>query len=180
MLSIKRPDINLRYTAPGQHDRSPGGGEGSPEEGRRKEGIGKEWKTKRVQKWRKKEGKGRKDEMRKTKKVTTSETEEGRKEARVTRQYKERGGVKRQSVECNFSGTGKRRERRGAREQVQSSGWWPKNFTTSSSAPFLSSSCPLFLTYFYSGCYFSPSHSSKSTMLSASKEMTAIHLVEIQ
>lgn len=34
MLSIKRPAINTRYTAPGQHDRSPGGGGGSPEEGR--------------------------------------------------------------------------------------------------------------------------------------------------
>lgn len=33
MLSIKRPAINTRYTAPGQHDRSPGGGGGSPEEG---------------------------------------------------------------------------------------------------------------------------------------------------
>lgn len=46
MLSIKRPAINTRYTAPGQHDRSPGGGGGSPEEGRRMGGGGivKEWK----------------------------------------------------------------------------------------------------------------------------------------
>lgn len=46
MLSIKRPAINTRYIAPGQHDRSPGGG-GSPEEGRRQEGIKKKKKNRR-------------------------------------------------------------------------------------------------------------------------------------
>lgn len=43
MLSIKRPAINTRYTAPGQHGRSPGGRGGSKEEERRQEGIEKQW-----------------------------------------------------------------------------------------------------------------------------------------
>ena len=93
MLSIKRPAINTRYTAPGQHDRGPGGGEGSPEEGRRKRRIGKE----------RKEERGFKSQREERKKTETgisgrkSETEEGQKEARVKRQYKQR-----QSVECKY------------------------------------------------------------------------------
>lgn len=79
MLSIKRPAINTRYTAPGQHDRSPGGGGGSPEEGR-KEGIRQVWKKVGVQKQGRE---GRKDKMRKTKKGRKPETEEGRRETRV-------------------------------------------------------------------------------------------------
>lgn len=46
MLSIKRPAIRTRYTAPEPNDRSPGrgGGGGRPEEDIKKGGIGKEWK----------------------------------------------------------------------------------------------------------------------------------------
>lgn len=52
MLSIKKPAINTRYTAPGQHDSSPGGGGGgggSSEEGGKQEEKEKEWKKEREQ-----------------------------------------------------------------------------------------------------------------------------------
>lgn len=47
MLSIKKPAINTRYTAPEQHDSSPGGG-GGPEEGGRQERIERGWEK---EKW---------------------------------------------------------------------------------------------------------------------------------
>lgn len=48
MLSIKKPAINTRNTAPEQHDSSPGGGGGSPEQRGGQEGTEKEWKK---EKW---------------------------------------------------------------------------------------------------------------------------------